>query len=195
MTVSSDVAAYFEGLTRWREELLALRRIALDCGLTEDWKWRQPCYTFERKNVVIIGELSDACAIGFFKGALLADPAGVLDKSGPNTRAARDARFTSVAEIEAMESRLRELIEQAIEVEKAGLQFDFSDRDDIAMPDELRSRLDRDPALKAAFDTLTPGRRRAYLIVISGAKLSKTRTARVEKYVPKIMDGLGPQEW
>jgi uncharacterized protein YdeI (YjbR/CyaY-like superfamily) len=194
-TAKSEIDVYFAGAERWPAELAELRRILLDINLAEDWKWRQPCYTFQKKNIAIIGELNEGAAIGFFKGALLDDPDHVLQPSGPNTRSARDIRFSDVEQIRTMEPTLRALVAAAIEVERSGQQFDFSERDDVPMPDELRDRLERDPGLKAAFEALTPGRKRAYCLLIGQAKQSSTRAGRVEKYAPKILDGLGPQEW
>ncbi len=175
--------------------MLALRTIALDAGLTETWKWKQPCYVFEKHNVVIIGTLQEGAVMGFFKGALLKDPEGILAPSGPNTRAARDIRFASLDEINSVRETLGAYLQEAIEIEKAGLAVDFSDRDDVPMPEELQERLDGDSRLREAFEALTPGRQRAYRLVIGDAKQAKTRSERVDKYVPKIMDGIGPNEW
>ena len=175
----------------WTAELARLRTILLDCGLTEEFKWRSPCYSFENHNVAIMGELIDGCTIGFFKGTLLKDAAGILDKPGPNTQSARVIRFTSVAQIEEMESTLRAYVFAAIEVEKAGLKVDFKAKTEPAFPAELQAMFQQDPDLKTSFHALTPGRQRAYNLHFTAAKQAKTRMARIEKCVPRILDGIG----
>ena len=187
----AQVAEYLNGVTKWRQELEALRPILLECGLAEDFKWRQPCYTWEGKNVAIIGELKDCCTLSFFKGALLNDPHGMLEKPGENSRAARVIRLTSVEQIEEASAQLTFYIEQAIEVEKAGRKVDFEKDRELDIPEEFEAALSADPALQTAFDSLTPGRQRGYLLHFSGAKTSKGRKSRVEKYVPRILDGKG----
>lgn len=194
MNATDQINDYLATQSEWREELTALRQIALDAGLSEAWKWRQPCFTWEGHNVCIIGTLSHACVIGFFKGALLEDPTNLLAPPGPNTRSAKDARFTSLDQIRAAEPTLRNLIAQATAVEQAGLQVDFSDRDDIPVPEELTARIDSDPGFAAAWDALTPGRKRAYCLTIGQAKQPKTRLARIDKYAAKIHQGLGPND-
>jgi uncharacterized protein YdeI (YjbR/CyaY-like superfamily) len=171
---------------RWREEMEKLRRISLICGLTEELKWGKPCYTFQKNNIVIIQEFKEFCALLFCKGALLKDPHRVLKKFG--WQAARRIPFTSVREIADMEPILKACIHEA--KEKAGLKVNFK-KSPEPIPAELQNKLDQTPALKAAFDALTPGRRRAYILYFSGAKQPKTREARVEKCMQQILNGKG----
>jgi len=182
---------YFGKVNRWQEELEKLRTIVLDCELTEEFKWRVPCYTFQKGNVVIINGFKDRCVLSFFKGALLNDANGILVKPGENTQAARLVQFTSVQEIAEMEPILKAYIYEAIEVEKAGLKVNFKKNTELTLPEELQNKLEEAPALKSAFDALTPGRQRAYVLYISAAKQSGTREARVERYIPRILDGKG----
>lgn len=176
---------------RWREELTTLRRIVLDCGLTEELKWYQPCYTFQKKNVVLIHGFKEYCALLFFKGALLKDPKGILIQQTENVQAARQIRFTNVREIVKMEPVLKAYIHEAIEVEKAGLKVKLKTTADFRIPDEFHKKLDEIPALKTAFRALTPGRQRAYIFYFSQPKQPKTREARVEKCMPQIFNGKG----
>jgi len=180
-----------EEANRWQEEFGALRRIILDCHLTEELKWMHPCYTLDGKNIVLIHGFRDYCAVLFFKGALLQDPHGILVRQTENVQAERQVRFTHVREIIAMESVLNEYIREAIAVEKAGLQVEYKKTTSFTIPDEFQSQLDAMPALKTAFDALTPGRQRAYLLYFSQPKQSKTRLARVAKCVPQILAGKG----
>ncbi|MBA4462864.1 MAG: YdeI/OmpD-associated family protein [Nitrosopumilaceae archaeon] len=173
------------------EELKQLRTILLDCGLTEELKWGVPCYTFQNSNIVLMSAFKEYCALGFFKGALLKDANGILDKPGENTQAARQIRFTNVREIVEMEPVLKAYIDEAIEVEKAGLKVDFKKTLEFEIPEEFQNKLDEIPALKTAFEALTPGRQRAYLLYFSQPKQSKTRESRVEKCMPQILDGKG----
>jgi uncharacterized protein YdeI (YjbR/CyaY-like superfamily) len=189
--MDARVNEYIETAERWRDELQALRRILLDCGLDEDWKWRAPCYTFHGSNIVIVQAFKQYFALMFFRGALLSDPHGILVKAGENTRASRQLRFTDAAEIMRMNSVVKDYVLEAIEVEKAGVKPERQAPVKQAIPAEFQTALDADPALQAAFDALTPGRRRAYLMYFSGAKQSATRTSRVEKCVPRILDGKG----
>ena len=175
----------------WQEEYVALRNIALDCGLTEDYKWMHPCYTLDNKNVVLIHGFKNYCALLFHKGALLKDPKGILIQQTENVQAARQIRFTSVQEIMAMESDIKAYIQQAIEVEKAGLVVALKTNDDYDMPEELQAKFEELPALKLAFEALTPGRQRAYIFYFSQAKQAKTRVSRIEKYTQQILDGKG----
>ncbi|HET7629591.1 MAG TPA: YdeI/OmpD-associated family protein [Bacillales bacterium] len=175
---------------KWPEVLAKLRAIVLDCGLTEEQKWGMPCYTFEKKNVVLLSAFKEYCALSFFKGALLKDAHHMLDKPGENTQAARLIRFTHVQEICDLEPVLKAYIHEAVEVEKAGLQVDFK-KEPEPIPEEFQIKLDENPQLKEAFEGLTPGRQRAYILYFSGAKQSKTRTSRVENYIPHILDGKG----
>lgn len=185
------VDALLRKAKNWKEELQKLRTIILDCGLTEEVKWRVPCYTFQNANVVLIHGFKEYCALLFMKGALLKDPKGILIRQTENVQAARQIRFTNVREIVQMESLLKAYIHEAIEVEKAGLKVDKKKTADFKIPEEFQNKLDELPALKTAFDALTPGRQRAYLLYFSAPKQSKTRTSRVEKYRPKILHGKG----
>lgn len=189
-----QVDRYVSKTEKWRAETEKLRKIALACGLTEELKWGKPCYTFQESNVVIIQDFKEYCALMFFKGALLRDPKGILVKIGENTQAARQVRFTHVREIGAMESTLKAYIREAIEAEKAGLKVEFKASTALKFPEEFQTRLDESPALKKAFDALTPGRRRAYNLYFSAPKQSKTRAARVEKCIPQILEGQGLNE-
>ncbi|BAH45704.1 conserved hypothetical protein [Brevibacillus brevis NBRC 100599] len=176
---------------KWKAEYEKLRRIVLDCELTEDFKWMHPCYTFEKKNIVLIHGFKEYCALLFQKGALLKDPNGILIQQTENVQAARQIRFTSVEEIMEMESILKAYIQEAIEVEKAGLEVDFKKHEEYAIPEEFQNKLDEIPDLKTAFEALTPGRQRAYLLHFSAPKQAKTRESRVEKCMQQILEGKG----
>jgi len=182
---------YFNKAKKWQEEIEELRSIALDCGLAEELKWGSPCYTWQSNNIVLIHTFKEYCAFLFFKGALLSDADGILVQQTENVQSARQVRFTNNDEIVEMTATLKAYIHEAIEVEKAGLKVEFKKTDEFRMPDEFRYKLDRIPALKTAFEALTPGRQKGYLLYFSQAKQSKTREARVEKYIPQILDGKG----
>ena len=188
--MNPTVDTYLSKATRWQKELSALRTLLLDCGLTEELKWGSPCYRFQKSNVAIIGELKECCVLSFFKGALLGDPEGLLIKPGEHTQAARMIRFTDVQEIYRQEAALKAYIYEAIEVEKAGLQVDFSQAT-LPVPEEFQRMMAENPALKTAFEALTPGRRRAYLLHFSEPKQAKTRQARIEKCLERILNGIG----
>jgi uncharacterized protein YdeI (YjbR/CyaY-like superfamily) len=189
--MNPKVDAYLRKAKKWQEESEKLRVIILDCQLTEELKWGKPCYTFQKSNIVLIQEFKEYCALLFFKGALLDDPNGILQKPGENTQAGHQIRFTDVREIVEMEPILKAYIHEAIEVEKAGLKVDFKETTEFAIPEEFQNKLDEIPALKTAFDALTPGRQRAYILYFSQPKQSKTREARVEKCMQQILDGKG----
>ncbi|CCU60963.1 YdeI/OmpD-associated family protein [Bacillus subtilis] len=176
---------------KWKEEFEKLRTIILDCELTEDFKWMHPCYTYNNKNVVLIHGFKEYCALLFHKGALLQDTDGILIQQTENVQAARQIRFTNVQEINELENILKAYIHEAIEVEKAGLKVEVNKNIELNIPEELQNKFDEIPALKTAFEALTPGRQRAYTLYFSQAKQSKTRESRVEKYVQKILDGKG----
>ncbi|MGN2621031.1 YdeI/OmpD-associated family protein [Bacillus stercoris] len=176
---------------KWKEEFEKLRAIILDCELTEDFKWMHPCYTYNNKNVVLIHGFKEYCALLFHKGALLQDAHGILIRQTENVQAARQIRFTSVQEINEMKTILKAYIQEAIEVEKAGLKVEVNNNIELSIPEELKNKFDEIPELKTAFEALTPGRQRAYTLYFSQAKQSKTRESRVEKYVQKILDGKG----
>jgi uncharacterized protein YdeI (YjbR/CyaY-like superfamily) len=176
---------------KWKEEYETLRNIVLDCELTEAFKWMHPCYTFENKNIVLIHGFKEYCALLFHKGALLQDAHGLLIQQTENVQGARQIRFTNVQEIVATESILKAYIHEAIEVEKAGLEVEFKKNEEFIIPEELHNKFDDMPALKTAFEALTPGRQRAYILYFSQAKQSKTRESRIEKCMQKILDGKG----
>jgi uncharacterized protein YdeI (YjbR/CyaY-like superfamily) len=182
---------FFDKATLWQPELRALRDIALRTGLTEDLKWGHPCYTDQGANIVLIQGFKAYCALLFPKGTALEDPDGILVKVGENTRFARQARFTDLAEIETLAPVLATYIQAAVAAERSGVEIELDEAGDAPVPIEFQERLDADPALRAAFSDLTPGRQRAYLLFFNGAKQSKTRESRVEKVIPRILDGLG----
>jgi len=189
--MNPKVDGYLRRPTRWKEELKRLRGIVLDCPLTEELKWRVPCYTFQDSNIVLIHEFKEYCALLFFKGALLKDPHGILVQQTKNVQAARQIRFTNVPQIVELEPILKAYVREAIEVEKAGLKVKFKKPSEFIIPEEFQARLDERPALKAAFGALTPGRQRGYILYFSGAKQSQTRASRVEKCMPRILQGKG----
>ncbi|AIM17017.1 MULTISPECIES: YdeI family protein [Neobacillus] len=185
------VDEFLKNTKKWKKEFEKLREMALDCELTEELKWRLPCYTFEKKNIVIIQGFKEYCALMFFKGALLKDADGILTKPGENSQAQRQIRFTNVQEIAEMETIVKNYINEAIEVEKAGLEVKLKNTDEYDMPKELLNKFDEIPALKSAFEALTPGRQRQYILYFSQAKQSKTRESRIEKCMEKILHGKG----
>jgi uncharacterized protein YdeI (YjbR/CyaY-like superfamily) len=185
---------FFNKPSQWQEEYDKLRKIILDCGLTEELKWGQPCYTFEKSNIVLIHGFKEYCALLFFKGALLNDTHGILIRQTENVQGPRQVRFTNVEEIIELEPVVKAYIYEAIEVEKAGLKVELKKTSDYKVPEEFQYKLDHIPALKAAFEALTPGRQRGYLFYFSQPRQSKTREARVEKYIPKILDGKGLED-
>lgn len=189
--MNPKVDAFFKEAGQWRAEMAKLRRIILDCGLTEELKWSKPCYAFQGGNVVVIQPFKAYCALLFFKGTLLKDPKGILVKTGPNTRVGRQIRFTDVREIAKLEPVLKAYINQAIEVEKAGLKVELKDDEGIVIPEEFQKKLREDAALKTAFEALTPGRQRGYIFYFSQPKQSQTREARIEKCIPLIFDRMG----
>jgi uncharacterized protein YdeI (YjbR/CyaY-like superfamily) len=185
------VDTFFANPKKWHEELKKLRAILLDSELQEELKWGGPCYTYQGKNVVIINELKESCALAFFKGALLKDVHGVLTRPGQHTQSARWMKFISVREIAEMKSILKAYIREAIEVEKSGLKLKLRKTSDLKFPEELQTMLNEFPDFKAAFYALTPGRQRAYIYHFSAPKQSKTRESRVQKYMPHILNGKG----
>ncbi len=177
-------------VNNWQKELKKLRQIVLDCGLTEELKWGVPCYTFRNNNVVIVSALKEYCVLSFFKGILLNDAMGILQKPGENTQADRLIRFTNFHEITEMEPALKTYIYEAIEVEKAGLKVNY-EKNPEPLPEEFQNALDENPELRNAFEALTPGRQRGYILHISQPKQSKTRISRIEKCMPLIFNGKG----
>jgi len=189
--MNPKVDVFLSKAQEWRDEFEKLRMLALDCGLTEELKWGKPCYTFQKSNIVIIQGFKEYCALLFVKGALLHDAKDILITQTENTQAARQIRFTNVREIVEMEPILKAYIGEAIEVEKAGLKVNYKKTSEFTIPEEFQNKLDEIPALKTAFDALTPGRQRAYILYFSRAKQSKTRESRVEKYMQQILNRKG----
>ena len=185
------VDTFLSKAKKWGKEFEQLRTIVLNCGLTEEYKWMHPCYTFEKKNIVLIHGFKEYCALLFFKGALLKDTDGILIRQTENVQAARQIRFTSVREISKLKSILKKYIYEAVEVEKAGLKVKMKKTSDFKIPEEFQNKLNKIPSLKTAFNALTPGRQRAYIFYFSQAKQSKTREVRVEKYLQQILKGKG----
>jgi uncharacterized protein YdeI (YjbR/CyaY-like superfamily) len=189
--MNPKVDVFLSKAKKWQKEFEKLRTIVLDCGLNEELKWGQPCYTFQKKNIVLIHGFKEYCALLFFKGALLHDANGILIQQTENVQAARQIRFTNVREIVEMEPILKAYIYEAIEVEKAGLKVNFKKTTEFKIPEEFQKKLDKIPALKTAFDALTPGRQRGYIFHFSQPKQSKTRESRVEKCMQQILNGKG----
>lgn len=182
---------FFNKDTQWQKEYQRLRTIILDCGLTEELKWGQPCYTLSTKNIVLIHGFNEYCALLFMKGALMNDPKGILIQQTENVQSARQIRFTNLQEIVDLEADLKLYVREAIEVEKSGAKVEFKETKEFFMPEELKEKFDEMPELKQAFEALTPGRQRGYLLHFSAPKQSKTREARIEKCVPQILEGKG----
>lgn len=174
----------------WNAELKMLRKIVLDCGLTEELKWGVPCYTYQGKNVLLVSAFKEYAAISFFKGSLLNDAVGLLKKPGKSSQASRVLKYTEVKDILETEAAIKAYVFEAIEVEKVGLKVEFK-KNPEPIPEELEVRLEEDPLFKDAFEALTPGRQRGYIIHFSQPKQSKTRVSRIEKCIPKILNGEG----
>jgi uncharacterized protein YdeI (YjbR/CyaY-like superfamily) len=189
--MNPKVDKYLRKAKKWQKEFEKLRMICLDCGLTEELKWGHPCYTSQKSNIVLIHGFKEYCALLFFKGALLKDPKGILIQQTKNVQAARQIRFTNVRAIVEMEPILKAYIHEAIEVDKAGLEVSYKRTSEFKMPEEFQRKLDEMPALKTAFEALTPGRQRGYLLYFSAPKQSKTRGSRVEKCLQQILNGKG----
>ena len=187
--MNPKVNEYLRKAKKWKDEFKKLRRIILDCGLTEELKWGWPCYTFQNSNIVLIHGFKEYCALLFFKGVLLKDTKGILIQQTENVQAARQIRFTNVREIVKMEPTLKAYIKEA--KEKATLKVNYKKTAEFKIPKEFQNKLDESPVLKTAFEALTPGRQRAYLFYFSQPKQSKTRESRVEKCVPQILNGKG----
>lgn len=189
--MNPKVDFYFNKAEKWQEEIGELRNIILDCHLTEELKWGCPCYTFEGSNIVLIHVFKEYCALLFFKGVLMKDPKGILIQQTAQVQAARQVRFTSAKEIKKLAATLRSYIFEAVKVEEAGLKVPLKKTKEYAVPEEFQQKLETLPDLKTAFEALTPGRQRAYLLHFSQPKQSKTRESRVEKCITQIMDGKG----
>jgi len=189
------VDEYMEKTTIWKKEQEVLRSIILESNLLEEYKWKQPCYVYDDSNVVMIGAFKSFVIISFLKGVFLKDENNVLVQQGENTRSARVIKFTSVEEIEELKPTIKAYINEAIEIEKSGLKIDYKENNEVEYIEELQNILDKNMELKNSFEALTIGRRRAYNFYFASAKQSKTRIARIEKYIPKIMDGKGLNDW
>lgn len=189
--MNPKVDFFFDKATKWQEELEQMRIIALECQLTEELKWGNPCYMYQESNVVLIHAFKEYCAFLFFKGALLNDTDGILIQQSENVQAARHIRFTNLKEIKDLKTVLKAYIYEAIEIEKAGLKVILKKTSDFPLSEEFQNKLNESSELKKAFEALTPGRQRAYLLNFSQPKQSKTREARVEKHIPNILKGKG----
>jgi uncharacterized protein YdeI (YjbR/CyaY-like superfamily) len=189
--MNPKVDGFIRKSKKWQEEFEALRNIVLDCELTEEIKWMHPCYTFQNNNIVLIHGFKEYCALLFHKGVLLKDDHGILIQQTENVQAARQIRFTNLQEIVEMEPILKAYIYEAIEVEQAGLEVNFKKNTEFTIPEEFQNKFDEIPGLKTAFEALTPGRQKAYLLYFSAPKQSKTRESRVEKYMQPILNGKG----
>ena len=189
--MNPKVDFYFNKGKNWQEEIRKLRMITLECGLTEELKWGCPCYTLQQKNIVLIHVFKEYCALLFFKGTLLNDSYGILIQQTKNVQVARQIRFTNIREIVKMKTILKAYIFEAIEVEKAGLKVTLKKTTEYKIPEEFQIQLNKNPALKTAFKSLTPGRQRAYILFFSAPKLSKTRESRIEKSIKPILNGKG----
>jgi uncharacterized protein YdeI (YjbR/CyaY-like superfamily) len=192
--MNAKVDFFFDKPSQWQKEYAKLRTIALDCGLEEELKWGCPCYVYQKKNIVLIHGFKEYCAYLFFKGALLKDTEGILIQQTENVQIPRQARFTNVKEIAKLAPTLKAFIYQAIEVEKAGVKVPLKKTKEYAVPEEFQARLDKNKTLKKAFEALTPGRQRGYLLHFASAKQTKTREARIEKYIPQILKGKGLED-
>jgi uncharacterized protein YdeI (YjbR/CyaY-like superfamily) len=188
---NAKVDSFISKAKKWQKEYESLREIVLDCGLTEELKWGVPCYTYQNANLVLIHGFKEYCALLFMKGALMKDPKGILIQQTENVQAGRQIRFTSSEQIDKLKTALKAYIKDAIAVEKSGAKIEFKKAADFAVAEEFQRQLDQSTHLKEAFEALTPGRQKAYLLYFSSAKQSKTREARVEKAIPKILEGLG----
>jgi uncharacterized protein YdeI (YjbR/CyaY-like superfamily) len=191
MNTNPKVDWFFDKAEKWKKEFEKLRAIILDCGLDEELKWGQACYMFQGRNIVLMHGFKEYCALLFFKGALLNDANNILIQQTENVQSARQIRFTNLRQIVDMEPVIKAYIYEAIEVEKAGLKVKLKKTSEFKMPEEFKDKLDKNSTLKKAFDSLTPGRQRAYIFYFSQPKQSKTREARVEKYIQQILDGKG----
>ena len=189
--MNPKVDDYLSNTTKFQKELELLRSIVLDCGLIEELKWGTPCYMFQKTNMILLGAFKDSCIISFLKGALLSDTENLLMKAGENTQAARIIKFTNVKDIVKIKSILKTYIFEAVEIEKAGLKVEPKKHSEYNVPEELKNQFKQKPDFKKAFEALTPGRQRGYLLYFSDSKQSKTREARIEKYTQRIMSGKG----
>lgn len=187
--METNVDAYIERSDQWPDEMRALRSVLLDCGLTEEIKWGKPCYGYDGTNIAIMQEMKGFLALMFFKGALLEDPLGVLKEQGPNSRSAKRFELTSVDDVTQLAGTIRDYVEEAIDIERAGLEVEPAPEPTVV--EELQQRLDEDTEFRTAFTSLTPGRQREYNLYFSDAKQASTRVGRIDKYAPKILAGKG----
>ena len=192
--MNRQATEFIQSSDHWQEEMELLRDVLLGTALQEDFKWNKPCYTYEGKNIVILQAFKEYCALLFFKGVLMNDPDGILVKTGPNTRVGRQIRFANAKDVRRLEMVLPKYIQNAIEVEISGVRVEATKKSSQKIPIELQERLKKDSVFRVAFEKLTPGRQRAYVIYFSGAKQSGTRKSRIEKSLPKILQGKGPNE-
>lgn len=192
--MNPKVDFFFEKAKKWKDEYAVLRKNMLDCGLTEELKWGTPCYTFEGKNIVLIHGFKEYCALLFFKGALMKDPKKILIQQTKNVQAQRQIRFTSLQQVNKLKSVIKAYVFEAVKVEESGAKVVFRKTSEFAIPDEFKKRLSKDGILKKAFESLTPGRQRGYLLYFSSAKQAKTREARIEKNISNILDGKGLED-
>ena len=190
-SINPKVDFYFSKTNNWQNEIKKLRTIILDCNLAEELKWGCPCYTFEKSNIILIHVFKEYCALLFFKGTLLKDTKGILIQQTENVQSARQVRFTNIQQIVKLELILKAYIYEAVEVEEAGLKVELKKTTEYSIPEEFQKQLNKKPALKKAFDALTPGRQRGYMLYFSAPKQSKTRESRIEKCMPQILDGKG----
>lgn len=189
--MNPKVDKYISNVGKWPKELELLRKIILDCGLTEDYKWKHPCYTYQKNNILLIHEFKEYCAILFHKGVLLKDSENILVQQTENVQSARQIRFTSIKEIVKLKSTIKTYVFEAIEIEKSGLKVPMRKTSGYNMPEELQQKFRENPNFKTAFENLTPGRQRGYLLYFSQPKQSKTRESRIEKYSKAILNGKG----
>lgn len=191
LQMNPKVDEYLAKTKKWGAELEQLRAIVLDCGLIEEFKWKHPCYTLNQKNIVMLGEFKDFCILSFIKGTLLKDESNLLSSAGENTQSGKWMRFTNVKDIIANEAIIKSYIFEAIEVEKAGLKIEYKAVAEYEIPEELQQKMDSDASFKTAFNSMTPGRQKGYLLHFAQASQSKTRIARIEKYTDRILNGKG----
>ncbi|MDF2193375.1 DUF1801 domain-containing protein [Paraflavitalea sp. CAU 1676] len=189
--MNPKIDEFIDRATKWQKEFEKLRDIVLACDLTEELKWGQPCYSYQKSNIVLIHGFKDYCALLFFKGSLLNDPSGILIQQTRNVQVARQIRFTNMKEITKLAKVIKSYIYEAIEIERAGLKPKLKKTADFKVVEEFQKKLDKRPALRTAFEKLTPGRQKGYLLYFASAKQAKTRESRIEKYIPEILKGKG----
>lgn len=192
--MNKQATQFIQTNDQWQEEMELLREVLLSTSLDEDFKWKKPCYTYDGQNIVILQGFKNYCALLFFKGVLMKDPNGILVKTGPNTHVGRQIRFTNAKDVRQLKTVIPEYIQDAIKVERSGMKVEAPKKSSQEMPTELRQRLKEDSVFRVAFEKLTPGRQRAYIFYFSSAKQSGTRKSRIEKSLPKILQGKGPNE-